>query len=82
MSLEFSYQREKWVADQLERQGMNPIGRRTAVELRRYYSEQHEQRGGSIGIPPEVPLYVLTDQHAWLGQPFFSQELPNGANVD
>lgn len=34
---DFALQRELWVSDQLEKQGMNPLGRKTAAELRWMY---------------------------------------------
>lgn len=42
-SMEFELGRERWVSEQLERQGLNPIGRKTAAELRRLYTDQHSQ---------------------------------------
>jgi uncharacterized protein (DUF1778 family) len=44
---DFAVQREMWVSDQLEKQGMNPLGRKTAADLRRIYTERHGHKEAS-----------------------------------
>jgi hypothetical protein len=38
--LDFEIQRELWVSDRLEKQGMSPLGRRTAADLRAQYTQE------------------------------------------
>lgn len=45
---DFALQRELWVSEQLEKQGMNPLGRKTAAELRRIYTEEHRMK--EVGV--------------------------------
>lgn len=45
---DYTLQRELWVSEQLEKQGMNLLGRKTAKELRRVYTERHG--GKAVGI--------------------------------
>lgn len=38
--LELELRRERWVSERLEKQGMNPIGRKTAAELRAQFDQE------------------------------------------
>lgn len=45
---DFALQRELWVSEQLEKQGLNPLGRKTAAKLRRIYTERHRAKEAGL----------------------------------